>query len=667
MDILKKTLMTVVAAMSLIMFAACNFEVKADDSNSVPQKGDPKKEIAATYTNNDAAMFGLEMKIDFYTDGTWLAYDDVQSMVIVDLYKGTYEGTASKDGTVKIKITDYSDAAKVIEDNNLAALLAELESSIDPNATELPVKYNVVWTAYENPEEKSNSIKDGTLKLFNADFIRNGYTSGEAEPEAPIVDPKPEDGSDKDEKTVVATYISKKDAVTGLIMKVDFYSDGSWLAYDDIHVGEGYSDTNGNTITKESSALYVDLYKGTYKGKPAEDGELTIVETHNTVISNLRGKSKYNTDVQNQLEQLDKNTVLPVRYTDMWLASANVENNVSVKDGKITLYETTLYKDGKFGEEPVARFFGQDDFGKVVIDLYDDGSFLAYDEISFGNGISMLLDLYKGSYEGKPAEDGNISFNITHVSTMLGLSDAEQYALMEAQLAQADENTVYPVKFKGEWTEIATSATVTVQNGRTNVLGFDVVREGIPNDLPLFESTDCTVPVESVELSDGTWTMKLVDNKTEVRKNISLEEKEELLNYFSDKKDIVESYITEEVDVVIPVKKMVQCVSYKMDLKNAQVTDVKEVSAYSIIIVEDSSLRDVIDYIAVNYLHTNYEWSGETGLYTQILTDQDLVGMGAMGQSMLEQTIKTGDWKSNIDSSKFYAERSGMIDYLAKE
>ena len=46
-------------------------------------------------------MFGVEEKIDFYTDGTWLAYDDVQSedgesMAFIDLYKGTYEGKASE-------------------------------------------------------------------------------------------------------------------------------------------------------------------------------------------------------------------------------------------------------------------------------------------------------------------------------------------------------------------------------------------------------------------------------------------------------------------------------------------------------------------------------------------------------------------------------------------
>ena len=44
MDILKKSLMTVVAAMSLFLFAACNFELKNDDGKSAPQKEEEQKE-----------------------------------------------------------------------------------------------------------------------------------------------------------------------------------------------------------------------------------------------------------------------------------------------------------------------------------------------------------------------------------------------------------------------------------------------------------------------------------------------------------------------------------------------------------------------------------------------------------------------------------------------
>ena len=90
----------------------------------------------------------------------------------------------------------------------------------------------------------------------------------------------------------------------------------------------------------------------------------------------------------------------------------------------MNVFDTDLYKDGKYEdesdpavEEPevtkeiVARYLGYDDIGNVFIDLYNDGSFLAYDKINMGNNITMILDLYKGTYQGNPAEDGAISSN----------------------------------------------------------------------------------------------------------------------------------------------------------------------------------------------------------------------------------------------------------------
>ena len=573
MDILKKSLMTVVAAMSLFLFAACNFELKNDDGKSAPQKEEEQKEepvkeepqkeepvekvIAATYTNKE---FGVEVKIDFYTDGTWLAYDDVQSedgesMAFIDLYKGTYEGKASEDGTLKIKATDYSDAAKA----NILSLLSDLESKINPETAVLPVKYEVKWSAYENPEEKSYSVEKGKLTLFGGDFIRKGYKSDESEPEkdpteepseGPTEEPKepaedPKEDPVEDEKTLVATYISKKDSVTSLIMKVDFYSDGTWLAYDDIHGGEGFADSEGNSESKEYTFAYVDLYKGTYTGNPAEDGKITIVTTHNTVISNLRSISTIY-DYYGEVESnIGKDAELPVRVTDTWLSCAKVETEVTVSKGKMNVFDTVLYKDGKYEdesetgeetpvEEPevtkelVARYLGYDDIGNVFIDLYNDGSFLAYDKINMGNNITMILDLYKGTYQGNPAEDGAISFNISHVSSVIGQTNAKLIALMTAQIAEAGEDAVYPMRVNSEWVEYPFSAAVIVKNGRANVLGFDVIREGTEDSgnseetlaelESLFSAEDCTKTVNPLSISDGNWTMK----KSLVSDNLAL-------------------------------------------------------------------------------------------------------------------------------------------------
>lgn len=553
MDILKNLFKTTAAAMVLILFAACNFELKSDGSKPSPQKEEvpteepAKKEVAATYVNKDAAMLGVEMKIDFYTDGSFLAYDDVMdeegaSIALVGLYKGTYEGKASEDGTLKIKIIDRSDVAELIETESLLSLMSEIEAAIaaaGENA-ELPIKYEVKWSAYDDNEEKSYTVAKGKLNIFDADFIRDGYVPDETEPvdepiETPVEDPEEKPDDTEINKTLVAKYASKKDSVTGLILTVEFYSDGTWLAYDDIHGAETSADSEGNSESKEYTFAYVDLYKGTYTGKPAEDGKITIVTTHNTVISNLRGSSKYSEEIENELSNIGKDAELPVRFTDTWLPSAKVETEVTISKGKMNVFDTDLYKDGKYEdesetgeethvEEPevtkelVARYLGYDDIGNVFIDLYNDGSFLAYDKINMGNNITMILDLYKGTYQGNPAEDGAISFNISHVSSVIGQTNAKLIALMTAQIVEAGEDAVYPMRVNSEWVEYPFSAAVIVKNGSANVLGFDVIREGTEDSgnseetlaelESLFSAEDCTIAVNPLSISDGNWTMK---------------------------------------------------------------------------------------------------------------------------------------------------------------
>lgn len=561
MDILKKSLRTVIAVMALTLFAACNFELKNDGSQPSPQKEETVKELAATYVIDDenAAALGIEMKIDFYTDGSFLAYDDVMdeegaSIALVGLYKGTYEGNASEDGTLKIKTIDCSDVAEVIETESLLSLMSEIEAAIaaaGENA-ELPIKYEVKWSAYDDNEEKSYTVAKGKLNIFDADFIRDGYVPDETEPvdepiETPVEDPEEKPDDTEINKTLVAKYASKKDSVTGLILTVEFYSDGTWLAYDDIHGAETSADSEGNSESKEYTFAYVDLYKGTYTGKPAEDGKITIVTTHNTVISNLRSISTIY-DYYGEVESnIGKDAELPVRFTDTWLSSVKVETEVTISKGKMNVFDTDLYKDGKYEDESeaevtkeiVARFLGQDPMGQIFIELYKDGSFLEYDIIDFGDGVSVQLDLYKGKYEGKPAEDGNISFNITQISTILKESYESQVAMMKAQLLEAGENAVYPVKFKGDWQAVSQSATVTVKNGKATVLGFQVVREGTIAELetPFSEQT-CTETVSKLALSDGNWKLKQyleVENQVRVIENLY----PELLKKFSESEQVM--------------------------------------------------------------------------------------------------------------------------------
>ncbi len=703
MDILKNLFKTTAAAMVLILFAACNFELKSDGSKPSPQKEEvpteepAKKEVAATYVNKDAAMFGVEMKIDFYTDGTWLAYDDVMdeegaSIALVGLYKGTYEGNASEDGTLKIKIIDRSDVAELIETESLLSLMSEIEAAIaaaGENA-ELPIKYEVKWSAYDDNEEKSYTVAKGKLNIFDADFIRDGYVPDETEPvdepiETPVEDPEEKPDDTEINKTLVAKYASKKDSFTGLILTVEFYSDGTWLAYDDIHGAETSADSEGNSESKEYTFAYVDLYKGTYTGKPAEDGKITIVTTHNTVISNLRGSSKYSEEIENELSNIGKDAELPVRFTDTWLPSAKVETEVTISKGKMNVFDTDLYKDGKYEdesdpavEEPevtkeiVARYLGKDEVGKIFIELYKDGTFLEYDVIDFGEGVSMQLDLYKGTYEGNPAEDGVISFNITNVSTMLRLSNESMFAQMQAQLLEAGENAVYPVKFKGDWQAVSQSATVTVKNGRAKVLGFDVVREGTPDDEPLFDSDECILPVSNVFLDDGNWTLKIITDQNHLFNTLTIEEKNKLLNNYSGtEKDAVEALITAESEsdfyIIVPVEKLVQAVTYKLELKDSQVSAVNDVSAYSLVAVKNDLYKDIVKYMAVNFKNMTYEWTEDTGTLVEIMSDEELAKSVALGQYMLGQALEQDNWKSNADGSMYCMLDDDMTAYLAKE
>ena len=731
MDILKKSLMTVVAAMSLFLFAACNFELKNDDGKSAPQKEEEQKEepvkkvIAATYTNKDAEMFGVEVKIDFYTDGTWLAYDDVQSedgesMAIIDLYKGTYEGKVSEDGTLKIKATDYSDAAKA----NILSLLSDLESKIDPETAVLPVKYEVKWSAYENPEEKTYSVEKGKLTLFGGDFFRDGYTPDETETD-PIEDPEndnpveeptenptddpveppaedPEEKTDDTEvkKTLVAKYISKKDDSTGLILTVEFYSDGSWLAYDDIHGVETSADSEGNSESKEYTFAYVDLYKGTYTGNPAEDGKITIVTTHNTVISNLRSISTIY-DYYGEVESnIGKDAELPVRVTDMWLSCAKVETEVTVSKGKMNVFDTVLYKDGKYEDESesevtkeiVARYLGYDDIGNVFIDLYNDGSFLAYDKINMGNNITMILDLYKGTYQGNPAEDGAISFNISHVSSVIGQTNAKLIALMTAQIVEAGEDAVYPMRVNSEWVEYPFSAAVIVKNGRANVLGFDVIREGTEDSgnseetlaelESLFSAEDCTIAVKPLSISDGNWTMKktiVSDDLARITKslystilsNFTEPEQQIIHSWELSDKEIEEKHLTTYAEDYVFLKlpgKTFSIKEYDFSVDKTKegsddnkITITKNVSTFILSTDGDVFAKKFYNITYDVYGLPRVEWKGT---YTIVQTEEDLDydhDKGLIADMVISGSDKY-EWKSDADQIKIFGTEKNIKD-----
>ena len=752
MDILKKSLMTVVAAMSLFLFAACNFELKNDDGKSAPQKEEQKEEpvkeepqkeepvekvIAATYTNKDAELFGIEVKIDFYTDGSWLAYDvlleDGESMAFIDLYKGTFEGTSSEDGTLKIKITDYSDAAKFVEDDKMSELLTYLDSKIDLETAVLPVKYEVKWSAYENPEEKSYSVEKGKLTLFGGDFFRDGYTPDETETD-PIEDPEndnpveeptenptddpveppledPEEKPDDTEvkKTLVAKYISKKDSVTSLILTVEFYSDGSWLAYDDIHGVETSADSEGNSESKEYTFAYVDLYKGTYTGNPAEDGKITIVTTHNTVISNLRSISTIY-DYYGEIESnIGKDAELPVRFTDTWLSSAKVETEVTISKGKMNVFDTDLYKDGKYEdesetgeetpvEEPevtkelVARYLGYDDIGNVFIDLYNDGSFLAYDKINMGNNITMILDLYKGTYQGNPAEDGAISFNISHVSSVIGQTNAKLIALMTAQIAEAGEDAVYPMRVNSEWVEYPFSAAVIVKNGRANVLGFDVIREGTEDSGnseetlaeldSLFSAEDCTIAVNPLSISDGNWTMKTTivsDDLARITKslystilnNFTEPEQQMIHSWELSDEEIEEKHLTTYAEDYVFLKlpgKTFSIKEYDFSVDKTKegsddnkITITKNVSTFILSTDGDVFAKKFYNITYDVYGLPRAEWKGT---YTIVQTEEDLDydhDKGLIADMVISGRDKY-EWKSDADQIKIFGTEKYIKD-----
>lgn len=746
MDILKKSLMTLVAATALFLFAACNFELKNDDGKSAPQKEEEQKEepvkeepqkeepvekvIAATYTNKDAAMFGVEMKIDFYTDGSFLAYDDVMdeegaSIALVGLYKGTYEGKSSEDGTLKIKIKDYSDEAEVIETDSFLSLIPKIEAVIvaaGENA-ELPIKYEVKWSAYENPEEKSYSVEKGKLTLFGGDFFRKGYKSDESEPEkdpaeepseGPTEEPKeptedPKEDPVEDEKTLVAKYISKKDSVTSLILTVEFYSDGTWLAYDDIHGGETSVDSEGNSESKEYTFAYVDLYKGTYTGKPAEDGKITIVTTHNTVISNLRGSSKYSEEIENELSNIGKDAELPVRVTDTWLSSVKVETEVTVSKGKMNVFDTVLYKDGKYEdesetgeetpvEEPevtkelVARYLGYDDIGNVFIDLYNDGSFLAYDKINMGNNITMILDLYKGTYQENPAEDGAISFNISHVSSVIGQTNAKLIALMTAQIVEAGEDAVYPMRVNSEWVEYPFSAAVIVKNGRANVLGFDVIREGTEDSgnseeilaelESLFSAEDCTIAVNPLSISDGNWIMKKTiasDDLAHITRslystilsNFTEPEQQIIHSWELSDEEIEEKHLTTYAEDYVFLKlpgKTFSIKEYDFSVDKTKegsddnkITITKNVSTFIVSTDGDVFAKKFYNITYDVYGLPRAEWKGT---YTIVQTEEDLDydhDKGLIADMVISGSDKY-EWKSDADQIKIFGTEKNVKD-----
>ncbi len=752
MDILKKSLMTVVAAMSLFLFAACNFELKNDDGKSAPQKEEQKEEpvkeepqkeepvekvIAATYTNKDAELFGIEVKIDFYTDGTWLAYDDVQSedgesMAIIDLYKGTYEGKASEDGTLKIKITDHSNAAaEVVESNgDITSFLPEESDSVP---AELPIIAEVTWSAYSDKEEKTYKVEKGKLRIFETDFFRDGYTPDETETD-PIEDPEndnpveeptenptddpveppveePEEKPDDTEvkKTLVAKYISKKDSVTSLILTVEFYSDGSWLAYDDIHGGEGFTDSEGNSESKEYTFAYVDLYKGTYTGNPAEDGKITIVTTHNTVISNLRSISTIY-DYYGEVESnIGKDAELPVRFTDTWLSSVKVETEVTISKGKMNVFDTVLYKDGKYEdesetgeetpvEEPevtkelVARFLGYDDIGNVFIDLYNDGSFLAYDKINMGNNITMILDLYKGTYQGNPAEDGAISFNISHVSSVIGQTNAKLIALMTAQIVEAGEDAVYPMRVNSEWVEYPFSAAVIVKNGRANVLGFDVIREGTEDSgnseeilaelESLFSAEDCTIAVNPLSISDGNWIMKKTiasDDLAHITRslystilsNFTEPEQQIIHSWELSDEEIEEKHLTTYAEDYVFLKlpgKTFSIKEYDFSVDKTKegsddnkITITKNVSTFILSTDGDVFAKKFYNITYDVYGLPRAEWKGT---YTIVQTEEDLDydhDKGLIADMVISGSDKY-EWKSDADQIKIFGTEKNVKD-----
>ena len=194
MDILKKVFMTAAVILSFGLFAACNNEIK------------PEKEVVATYVSKTDALTGLTVKIDFYSEGNLLIYADFQSAVLIDLYKGAYEGKPAEDGTLKIKITESTDAAEALEtdkfmDEFMPQILAKIESA--GKDAKLPLKLDVKWSSYEGAK-KTYDVEKGKLTVFNQDFARVGseaekeLNSGNPEitPPADDDDEDPENGGD---------------------------------------------------------------------------------------------------------------------------------------------------------------------------------------------------------------------------------------------------------------------------------------------------------------------------------------------------------------------------------------------------------------------------------------------------------------------------------------
>lgn len=575
MDILKKIFMTAAVILSFGLFAACNSEIKPEE-----------KEVVATYVGN--GLMGNE-KIEFYKDGSFLVFNEIvddskEVLMLVDLYKGNYEGKPAEDGSLKIQITGITDVAELLEEcmveyfksaidaeSSAMSKLMELESKISAQIVsagenaKLPLKYDVKWSDFNGAKKTCDVIK-GKLTAFNIDFARVG---SEAEKELNSGNPEitpPAD--DNDDDPVVP---------------------------------------------------------------PADDN--------------------------------DDDPVVPPADDTGDDDPVNPPADDPVEDPA----------DSEKPKEIASRFLGVDDIGNVFIELYTDGSFLAYDIVDFGNGATMLFDLYKGTYTGKADEDGTIHFSITHRAKLLDNNFITQFDLMEKQFMEAGENPIYPVKYKDTWNEIYQAAAVVVKNGKTNVLNCDVAREDVPNDLPLFLSAVCSVPVDTVELSDGNWTMRMITDQDHLFTPLKAEERDMLLNNFSGSdKNAVEALITKNLDdddyyIIVPGEKMVQAATYKLVLKDKKVSATTDVSGYSVITVKETLHKDIIDYMANNFKNILYEWNGNTGTCIQILSDEELTNAVVMGQYMLEQALEQDNWKSNTDGSKYFSLDGDTTIYLEKK
>ena len=317
------------------------------------------------------------------------------------------------------------------------------------------------------------------------------------------------------------------------------------------------------------------------------------------------------------------------------------------------------------------------------IELYKDGSFLEYDIIDFGDGVSVQLDLYKGKYEGKPTEDGNISFNITQISTILKESYESQVAMMKAQLLEAGENAVYPVKFKGDWQAVSQSATVTVKNGKATVLGFQVVREGTIAELETpFSEKSCTETVSKLALSDGNWTMKkylVSDNNGRIKKsmystilsNFTEPEQEMIHSWELSDEELEEMNLTASAEDYVFLKMPGRTISIKeydfsvdktqdgSDENKIKIT--KNVSTFILSTDGDVFVKKFNNITYEVYGIPRLEWNGN---YTIIQTEQELnydKDKGLISDMVISGSNKY-EWKSDADQLKIFGIEKNVKD-----